>query len=73
MTNYAASMSMIGLVLYGLFLVLILMFWLYRAGRSLQQMIDQNAVDHHHVHRVITEHPIGGVWSRHRAWMDEEE
>ena len=66
-------MSIIGLVLYGLFLVLILMFWLYRAGRSLQHMIDQNAVDHHHVHRVIGEHPLGGVWSRHRAWMDEEE
>lgn len=62
-----------GTVLYLILLVLVLMFWRQRRGRSLSELIDGNGTSHHHVHRVIGAHPRGGTWRQHQQWMRQAE
>ena len=62
-----------GIAIYLILLVLVIMFLLKRAGRSLDQLIGDGGHKHHHVHRVIAKHPKGGSWSQHKGWMVEEE
>ena len=61
-----------GYFLYAMVVVLVVMFWRARRGQSLDDLIERGSHDHHHVHRVIGKHPIGGSWREHKHWMLEE-
>ena len=64
-------MDTIGLALYLILLALALMFWRHRRRRSLDDLLESNEHAHHHVHRVIAGHPLGGTWKQHKTWMEE--
>ena len=66
-------MEYFGVILYGLLAVLCFMFWWKARGKSLDDLMAQNEHEHHHVHRVIAKHSLGGTWREHGLWMKEEE
>ena len=66
-------MEHFGLILYLVAAALVLMFWLKRGGLSLDGLLACNEREHHHVHRVIAGHPLGGSWKEHKQWLRQEE
>ena len=66
-------MQYFGEILYLILLWLAVKFWRKRAGRNLDELISDGGHEHHHVHRVIAQHPKGGTWRQHLAWMTEED
>ena len=66
-------MIYIGVILYVLLFLLLLLFWLKARGMSLDDLLVRGGHEHHHVHRVIAKHPLGGTWKEHSRWMAEEE
>ena len=62
-----------GAILYLLLLALIILFWQKVRGLSFDDILGQIDHDHHHVHRVIGKHPLGGTWKEHQQWMQEED
>lgn len=61
-----------GLILYGLLLLILLLFWRKTRGLSSDDLLAQSARDHHRVQGVIVKHPRGGSWKEHRKWMEAE-
>jgi hypothetical protein len=64
---------MSGYIVYLLFVVLGVMFWRARTGRSVDQLLDDG--HHHHLQVLATNegHPTGGDWADHTRWMAEQE
>ena len=66
-------MTYFGEILYFLLFALLLLFWRKRSGLSLDGLLERSERDHHHVHRVATNHPHGGTWTEHKQWMKGKE
>ena len=66
-------MEYFGLILYLVAAALVLMCWVKRGGLSLDGLLARNERDHHHVHRVIAGHPLGGSWKEHKQWLRQEQ
>ena len=62
-----------GPILYLLLLALIVLFWLKVRGLSFDDILEKIEHEHHHVHRVIAKHPLGGKWKEHQQWLEEED
>ncbi len=60
-----------GWLVYIMFAALLGLMWYRVRGSSLQQLIDGQEHEHHHVHRALKNHPLGGAWRDYLAWMDE--
>jgi len=56
-------------ILYGLVLLLAVVFWLRIRNFTLGQLFDQSSRHHHHVLAVLDKHPHGGTWRQFRSWM----
>ena len=61
----------IGVILYLLLLALSIMFWQKLRGMSFDDVLTEIDRVHHHVHKVIAEHPQGGTWQKHQQWLAE--
>lgn len=61
-----------GVILYGLLVVIVFLFWRKTRGLSFDDLLEQSARDHHHVQRVSAKHPRGGTWGEHQQWMEQE-
>ncbi|MCZ6634845.1 MAG: hypothetical protein O7G87_15695 [bacterium] len=62
-----------GTILYLLLLALVLLFWQKMRGLSFDDILGKIDHEHHHVHRVIAKHLLGGTWKEHQQWMEEED
>lgn len=60
-------------LLYVLLFVIVLAMWRRVRGRSLTDLFDASAREHHRVQRVAAKHPRGGTWKEMRIWLREEQ
>ncbi len=60
-----------GYLLYVLVAALLVLFWRQVRGQSFDDLLSRSARDHHHVHRVLENHPGGGTWQEHKDRMRE--
>ncbi len=60
-----------GFLLYVLVAALLALFRRQLRGQSFDDLLARAARDHHHVHRVLAKHPLGGCWKEIQAWMRE--
>ncbi len=68
MTTTVAS----GYLLYLVVAALLVLFWRHVRGMSFDGLLAQAATEHHHVHRVLAEHPDGGTWQEYQDRMRAE-
>ena len=64
-------MNPIGIILYLLLVAIIVMFWLKTRKKSLDDLLEQSARDHHHVQKVMTQYSRGGSWKEYQQWMKD--
>jgi len=64
---------MSGYILHFLLIVLCIVFWRARAGRTFDQLLDAGDHLHHQVLAANKNHPHGGNWADHKRWMAEQE
>lgn len=62
-----------GWVLYVLFAGLMIVFWRRAGGRKMEELFKESHRHHTRVLGVLSKHPRGGSWRRHRQWMDKKE
>ncbi len=60
-----------GFLLYLLVAALLALFWRQLRGQSFDDLLVRAARDHHHVHRVLNNHPGDGTWQEHKDWLRE--
>lgn len=60
-----------GFLLYVLAAALLALFRRQVRGQSFDDLLARAARDHHHVHRVLAQHPQGGTWQEHKDWLRE--
>lgn len=60
-----------GWIVYALAVVLAVVFWRRMRGRSLKDMFDAGADEHHRVVKMLKKHPEGGAWHDVQRWMGE--
>lgn len=58
-------------ILYGLLILIVLLFWHKTRGLSLDDLLERSAHEHHDVQRVAAKHPRGGTWWQHQQWMEQ--
>jgi hypothetical protein len=58
-----------GVVLYGLFILIVFSFWRRMQRLSFDDLLERSAHEHHDVQKVTAKHPRGGTWREHQQWM----
>jgi hypothetical protein len=62
-----------GAILYLLLAAIFLLFWRKSRGKSLPDLLKQEAQTHHITQKVMAKHPYGGTWRQFRQWSADEE
>ena len=62
---------MLGYILYLLLVAILVLFWRVRAGRNLDQMLDDIAHHHHDVIAFLKTHPLGADWAGYCRGMSK--
>lgn len=62
-------MIYVGVILYGLFVLIVFWFWRRMQGLSLDDLLERSAHEHHDILKVIAKHTSGGAWWQHQQWM----
>lgn len=61
-----------GWILYLLLAVIVYLFWRRTRGLTFADLLKRDAELHHQVQKTFIDHPVGGTWREHRAWMKED-
>jgi hypothetical protein len=56
-----------------LLIAILILFWRKSRGRSLRDLLEQDAHTHHIIQKVMAKHPEGGTWQQYRQWIAAEE
>ena len=67
-----ATVASGGYLLYLVVAALLVLFWRHVRGLSFDALLDRAAKQHHHVHRMLAEHPEGGTWREYQDRMRAE-
>ncbi len=67
-----APLTLLGSLLYVVFVVLVAMLWRRMWGLSSEQLFERAAQAHHLVLAVTHVHPRGGHWQQHQRWPAEQ-
>lgn len=64
-------MMELGWMLYIVLAVLLFFVFPHFRGKSMEDLFEDSEALHHQVNAVGAEHPRGGSWAQHRAWMKD--
>ncbi len=65
-------MLIYGYIIYLLLLAILWVFFTRVRGKTLEQLFDQSAVEHHQIIELHRKHPAGGDWQEFNNWLAVE-